>query len=280
MPRTLVLMAAVLGGCGAQGPDAHDVVECEPGSRAGPGASTSGMWLYGRSDTSNTIPGGYLPAGGGADADGRTPTPIDTEASGSTFYVAVSRPNNVVDTAITDNKGNTYAAIATGDYKGIWPLLTEVYVKVGGTGGADHEITANGILDNEITIGFDEIKCAYLADYATSYTTSGSTQISPTGVDLKGPGWVYVDWFGDSRVSGGEGSIWTVTAQDEGGTVGSQWQVVDARLTNRGDGWIQWKRWRRYYAAATTDIRLQLSTLSPTLGARWFAAAFGDPDLE
>jgi hypothetical protein len=236
------------------------------------------MWLYGRSETSNTIPGGYLPAGGGgADADGRTPKPIDTEPSGSTFYVAVSRPNNVSDTAITDNKGNTYSAVATGDYKGIWPLLAGVYVAVDGTGGAGHEITAKGVLENELTIGFDEIKsCASLVDHATSYTTRGSKQISPSGVDLAGPGWVYVDWFGDSPTSGGEGSVWTVAAQDEGATVGSHWQVVDARLTNRNDGWIQWKRWRRYFPAGAENIQLQLSSLSPAQGARWFTAAFGD----
>ena len=280
MPRKFLLVASMLVGCSSSSsePNAYEAVDCAPGASSGPGASTSGMWLYGRSETSNTIPGGYLPPGsGGADADGRTPKPIDTEPSGSTFYVAVSRPSNVSDTAITDNKGNTYSAVATGDYKGIWPLLAGVYVAVDGTGGAGHEITAKGILENELTIGFDEIKsCASLVDYATSYTTRGSKQISPSGVDLAGPGWVYVDWFGDSPTSGSEGSVWTVAAQDEGATVGSQWQVVDARLTNRNDGWIQWKRWRRYFPAAAENIQLQLSSLSPAQGARWFTAAFGD----
>jgi hypothetical protein len=246
----------------------------------GPGVSTSGIWTFGHSAVECTIPGGYLPGGTGPDMDGRTPTQINTEASGSTFYVVVARPVATVDKTVTDNKGNTYTSLLTEDYGGAFAWESEILVCVDGTGGTDHEITADGLINDELTFGFDEIKqCAYLADFGTVFIASGETQISPIGVDLKGPGWVYVDWLGNGPTDGAEGAVWTVTAQDEGSTVGSQWQVVDARITNHTDGWIQWKRWRRFYAAATTDIRLQLASLAPVQGARWYAAAFMEANV-
>lgn len=247
----------------------------------GPGVSTSGLWPFGNSAETCTIPGGYLPpGGGGADVDGRTPAQINTEVTGSTFYVCVARPVATVDKTITDNKGNTYTSLLRQGYQPASDWENEIAVCVDGDGGTDHEITTDSVEFNETTFAFDEIKnCAYLADHGTSYTVDGTTQISPTGIDLKGPGWVYVDWFGDGPVSGAEGSVWTVTAQDEGPTVGSQWQVVDSRIVNHTNGWIQWKRWRRFYAAATTNIRLQLATLNPSQGARWYAAAFMEANI-
>jgi hypothetical protein len=248
----------------------------------GPGVSTSGLWTFGHSAAVCTIPGGYLPpGGGGADADGRTPpASITTEVSGSAFYIAVARPVATADKTFSDSKGNTYTSLAIGDYGVTSPWESQVALVLNGAGGAAHTLTANSIVNDETTLGFSEIKkCSYLADFATAFTADGSTQISPAGVDLKGPGWVYVDWFGDGPVTGAEGAVWTVTAVDEGATVGSQWQVVDSRIVNHTDGWIQWKRWRRYYATATTGIRLQLATLSVPQGARWYAAALMEANI-
>lgn len=246
----------------------------------GPGVSTSGIWLFGHAGAACVIPGGYLPGGSGPDADGRTPAAINTQASGSTFYLAVARAKATSNKTLTDNKGNTYTLLIRDDYDDGSAWENEIAVCVGGAGGTGHQFSADGVNFDEVTFAADEIlKCAYLADYGTSFTASGTTQISPTGIDLKGPGWVYVDWFGDGPTSGSEGSSWTVTAQDEGPTVGSQWQVVDSRIVNHNDGWIQWKRWRRYYATATTGIRLQLASLSPTQGARWYAAAFMEANI-
>lgn len=248
----------------------------------GPGAQTSGLWTDGHSAAVCTIPGGYLPAGGGgADMDGRTPpASIATETTGSTFYLAVARPVATANKTITDNKGNTYTSLVIGDYGGVSAWESQILVCVAGAGGAAHTWTANSILNDETTFAVDEIKkCQYLAGYVTSFTVVGSTQISPTGLNLKGPGWVYVDWFGEGPVSGAEGFDWTVTAVNEGPTVGSQWQVVDSRIRNHTDGWIQWKRWRRYYAAAATNIQMQLATVSPNQGARWYAAAFMEANV-
>lgn len=246
----------------------------------GPGVQTSGLWPFGRSAAACTIPGGYYPTGSPPDVDGRTPvTSLDTQVSGSTFYGIVMRRVSTPSKAIADNKGNTFTSLGRNDYNVTSPWEIETFVKISGAGGVGHTFTANNIVDDECTFAVDEIKnCAYLASNATSFTTNGATQISPP-VSLNGPGWVYVDWGGDGAVSGAEGFDWTVTAVNEGAAVGSQWQVVDSRIRNHTNGWIQWKRWRRYFAAATSGIQMQLATVSPAQGARWHAAAFQEANI-
>lgn len=240
----------------------------------GPGVRSSAVDEFGHGTATMTIPGGYLPSGT-TDIDGRTPTAVDTQPSGSAIYYAVGRPSAVASSAITDNKGNTYTELNAGTYGlgagASWK--TSSGVCIGATGGSNHVLSSPGVVSNEQTLGWDEIKEAhYLADSAQAHTPSGSTQQSPA-VDLEDAGWVYVDWFGDGNTFGAEGFLWTVTATGEGTNVGD-WQVCDARITNHTNGWIQWKRWRKYFAAATSNIQLQLSSLNPTQGTDWHVAAF------
>lgn len=235
--------------------------------------STSALWPFGRSETANVMPGGYLVAG--VDADGRTPVQVDTQPSGSAFLIAVARPVATVNKTVTDNKGNTFTSLGTGDYGGSSAWENQILLALDANGGTDHEWSANGILNDEITFGVSEIaNCAYRAAYATSFTPNGQTQISPS-VNLKGRGVVVVDWFGDGPVNGAEGAVWTITASGEGST----WLVADSRIINHTNGWIQWKRWYRTFNAATNGIQLQLTTVNPAQGARWHATALMEVNL-
>ena len=101
----------------------------------GPGVRSSAINpISSSSPNSLSAPGGALITGGGtADADGRTPVAVDTQATGSAIYYAVSRPAAVVGTAITDNKGggNPYTELHTGTYG----LGSTVSPHTGGRGG-------------------------------------------------------------------------------------------------------------------------------------------------
>lgn len=267
----------VRGAAGTNAVDAALAMTIAGGGTFGPGARSSAINpIDSASPNFLSAPGGALITGGGtADADGRTPVAVDTQATGSAIYYAVSRPAAVVGTAITDNKSNTYTQLHTGTYNlggsAQWQNATGVCI--GATGGTNHVLTTQSVALDEATLGWDEIEEAhYLADSAHAFVASGSTQQSPA-VDLEDAGWVYVDWFGDGNTFGAEGFLWTVTATGEGTNLGD-WQVCDARITNHNNGWIQWKRWRRYFATATSNIRLTLVTLNPNQGADWYAASF------
>ena len=142
-------------------------------------------------------------------------------------------------------------------------------------GGTNHILTTQGVVSDEATLAWSEWRGArYIADTQHAFVASGSTQISPA-VTLTGPGWVEVDWFGDGNTFGVEDFDWTVTASGEGTALG-EWNVVDSRTRNHPNGWIQWKRWRKYFAtppASTSDTRLTLSSLTPAQGADWYATA-------
>ncbi|MEO5742743.1 MAG: hypothetical protein ABIS29_19320 [Vicinamibacterales bacterium] len=244
----------------------------------GPGANSSAIDEFGRGGSTLSAPGGYLPSGGGgADVDGRTPTAVNTQTSGSTIYYAVARPAAAGQT-VTDNKtGNSYTELNTGNYglgvSAAWVNATGYCIGV--NGGTNHILTTPGIAFNEATLAWDEIKQGHvLASYGHVFRASGATQSSPPGISVTGPAWVYIDWFGDGNTFGPEGFVWTVTAVGEGPMVGSQWQVVDSRIVNHNNGWIQWKRWRRYFPIATANIQLTLASLYPTQGADFYAAAF------
>jgi hypothetical protein len=208
--------------------------------------------------------------------DGRIPTAVDTQTSGSAIYYAVARPAAASHT-VTDNKGNTYTELDTGNY-GLgaganWVNATGY--RIGANGGNNHVLTTPSIAFDEATLAWDEIKQGnVLVSHGHVFRPSGQTQSSPPGISVTGPAWVYIDWFGNGNTFGAEGFVWTVTAVDEGPTVGSQWQVVDSRIVNHNNGWIQWKRWRRYFPTATQDIQLSLAALIPAQGADFYAAAF------
>lgn len=244
-----------------------------------PGVSSSAIDEFGHGSATLSAPGGYLPAGGGgADVDGRTPTAVNTQTSGSLITYAVGRPNSVASTAITDNKtGNTYTERANGNYGlgagASWKNSVGSALNV--NGGTNHILTTQGVAGDEATLAWSEWRGArYIADTQHAFVASGSTQISPA-VTLTGPGWVEVDWFGDGNTFGVEDFDWTVTASGEGTALG-EWNVVDSRTRNHPNGWIQWKRWRKYFAtppASTSDTRLTLSSLTPAQGADWYATA-------
>lgn len=179
--------------------------------------------------------------------------------------------------AITDNKGNSYADRFVEAVVG-WPAWeTGIALATNITGGTNHVVTTGSVANDEATLGWDEFLGAGRIGATTSvFRASGSTQIS-AAVDLDGPGWVVVDWCGDSGTYGAEGFDWTVQAVGEGTTIGT-WQVSGQRLKNHGNGWIQWKRWRRYFPTGGTGIQLTINaaTLEPTQGARFYATPIQD----
>ncbi|MBK8743119.1 MAG: hypothetical protein IPM02_28295 [Betaproteobacteria bacterium] len=263
---------------GAVPPALSATVSVNSASCFGPGVHSSAIDEFGHGGSTLSAPGGHLPpGGGGADVDGRIPTAVDTQTSGSTIYYAVARPAAAGHT-VTDNKtGNTYTELDTGNYGlgggAAWVNATGYCIGV--NGGTNHILTTPSIALNEATLGWDEIKQGHvLISHGHVFRASGATQSSPPGISVTGPAWVYVDWFGDGNTFGAEGFVWTVTAVDEGPTVGSQWQVVDSRIVNHNNGWIQWKRWRRYFSTVTANIQLTLASLHPTQGADFYAAAF------
>ena len=247
----------------------------------GPGQNTSAFSTYGHSASTLVAPKN------GTDADGRTGTAINTRASGSSFLLFGARPASA-NSAPTDTTGgsdllgtgasatgNTFSVLSTNAFNDPWTAWESLMaVCVGGAGGSNHRFILPSVASDEDTLFAQEIELGHvLVDWATGYTLSGETQISPA-VSCTGPAEVFVFWTGDSATSGAEGSAWTVTANNQGPAVGSEWQVQDSRTINHNDGWIPGKLWRRRYEAATSGIQLSLASLSPTQGARWYVAVF------
>lgn len=239
----------------------------------GIGVTSSAFSEYGHSASTLNVPGGYLPGGGPADGDGRVPTAVNTQATGSTIYGVFGRPSSV-NTAVRDNKGNgSYTTLAENAFNAPWTAWESLAaVKIGALGGTNHIVTIDSLIADEDTGIWTELtKCAYMEDFQTSYTLLGASQISPA-VQLSGPGYVVVDWLGDSASSGAEGSNWTVTAVGES----SAWIVLDSRIKNHNNGWIPVKRWIQYFPSGVSGSasRLTIGSLSPNQGARWYAASF------
>lgn len=251
----------------------------------GPGARSSAIAPYGHSAATMSAPGGYLPGGGPADADGRVPTAVNTQTTGSTFYASIARAVAIAGSKdLTDNKGNTWTELRRDNYGTFDPLFAPweaaVAVCLDGAGGVNHVVTTPSLVGDECHLAWDEIQQGHhLVSTSFAARLTGQVQISAP-LSTNGPGWVYVDWFGAAPTFGAEGFVWTVTAIGEGLNVGD-WQVCDSRLVNHVDGWFQWKRWRRYFSAKTTNIQLTINevTLNPPQPAFFYAAAFQETEF-
>lgn len=233
----------------------------------GVGVSSSAIATFGHSTSTVSAPGGYLPGGGPADADGRTPAAVETHATGSSLYVAIGRPDAATE-SLSDNKGNSYTQRAKGPYEpaGAAAWETAIFTAMDVVGGANHIVTAPSIVSDELTLGWSEIlKGHYFVGYTTALHAAGATQ-SITIPATTGPAVVFVDWFGDGPTTTPEGALLTVTMPGD-------WDVVDSRLVNHTDGWIQWKRWKKTFAAAQSGTSVT-TTPGRTEGARLWAAAF------
>lgn len=246
------------------------------------GVTSSAIATYGHSAATLSAPGGYLPSGGGgADEDGRTPTAVATQATGSAIYALAARPTSV-NTALTDNYANTYVGVEAMTLEPpwtAWEIVSEV--ALGADGGSNHIVTTDSVVSDEATLIWTEIKqCAHLNDSSAVFRGIGTSLVS-VGVDLDAPGWVIVDAVGDSGTFGAEDFAWTMAAVGEGSTVGTHWQRLDARLLNHNDGWIPVVRFARYYAASTAGITLTVddATLNPNQGVYLFAAAFQEVNV-
>lgn len=239
----------------------------------GIGVTSSALSDYGHSLSTLNVPGGYLPGGGPADVDGRVPTAVNTQPTGSTIYGVFGRPSSV-NTAVRDNKLNgSYTTLAENAFNAPWTAWESLAaVKIGALGGTNHILTIDSLAADEDTGIWTELtKCAYMEDFQTSYTLLGTSQISPA-VQLSGPGYIIVDWLGDSASFGPENSDWTVTAVGEGLT----WIVLDSRIKNHNNGWIPVKRWIQFFPSGVSGSasRLTIGSLSPNQGARWYAGSF------
>lgn len=248
----------------------------------GLGVTSSAIATFGHSAATLSAPGGYLPSGGGgADEDGRTPTAVATQATGSAIYALAARPTSV-NTALTDNYSNAYASVEAMTFEPpwvSWEIVSEV--AIGAAGGSNHIVTTGSVVSDEATLIWTEIKqCAHLADSSAVFRGVGTSLVS-VGVDLDAPGWVFVDALGDSGTFGAEDFPWTIAAVGEGATVGTHWQRLDSRLLNHNDGWIPVVRFARYYSAATSGITLTIddATINPDQGVYLFAAAFQEVNV-
>lgn len=284
-PTSAASGALALTGAGT--PTVPAVVATGSGSSStwGPGVSASAIATFGHAAATENCPGGYLPAGGGgADMDGRTPAAVTSQVSGSSFYATRGRPA-AVTTDIYDNKSNTWTKLHEGNYGPFVPAYAswdaESWVCLDGTGGSNHVVSTACVVADESHLAWEEIKGGhYLA--ASSHVqrlTAGTNQTSGA-ISTTAPAWVYVDWFGVYGIYGAEGFNWTVNAVGESTDPATGWQVADSRIKHHTDGWFQWKRWRRYYAAPTSNIQLTIdtATLDPDQPAQFFAAAFQEAE--
>jgi hypothetical protein len=247
----------------------------------GPGVNASAIATYGHAVAVENCPGGYLPAGGGgADMDGRTPTAVNSQASGSSFYATRGRPA-AITTDIYDNKSNTWTKLHEGNYGPFVPAYAswdaESWVCLDGTGGSNHVVSTACVVTDESHLAWEEIKGGHVlvASSHVQRLTAGTDQTSGS-ISTSAPAWVYVDWFGVYGIFGAEGFDWTVEAVGENADPALGWQVADSRVKHHTDGWFQWKRWRRYYSVPTSNIQLAINTatLNPAQPAQFFAAAF------
>lgn len=242
----------------------------------GIGVSSSAIDTFGHGTATCSAPGGYLPGGGPTDADGRTPTAVETRATGSAIYVAVGRPNAATESASDNKSGNTYTQRAEGAYEpaGAAAWETAIFTALNVNGGPNHIVSVPGIVGDELTIFWTEIiRGFYFAGYTTALHAAGATQII-TLPQTEGPTWAILDWFGDGPTITPEGALLTVSAPGD-------WTVVDARLTNHTDGWIQGKRWKKFFATGIPASTTVTTTPGRSEGCRLWAAAFQEaPQIE
>lgn len=140
---------------------------------------------------------------GQEDGHGTSPavtSPIDTQASGSSFvvfnggFVSNTQPP-------TDNKGNVWtplrAPVVFNGYDGRYDIKS--YVALSGRGGSGHtvSIVKNGTTSGELTLPFVEIRNAgVLQDIAQNYPAQG-TQVTSDRVTTTGPAVLIALWWGD-----------------------------------------------------------------------------------
>ena len=242
----------------------------------GPGSSSSAINPIASGTAATlTAPGGFLPGGGSVDADGRTPTAVNVRA-GSAILAFFGRPA-AASGSLTDNDGGTFTDRFVEPVVG-WPdWETGIALRLNVGAKTGYQVTTPSVANDEATLSWAEYIGAGRIGATTSvFRASGTTQIS-AAVDLDGPGWVDVSWCGDAGTYGAEGFDWTVQAVGEGVNLGD-WQVVEHRLKNHTNGWIQHKRWRRYFPTGGTGIQLTINaaTLEPTQGARFYATPIQD----
>ena len=250
----------------------------------GPGVTTSALATFGHSLSTMSAPGGYLPAGGGgADVDGRTPTAVNSQASGSSFYAAVGRPVAIAGSKnLTDNKGNNalWTEIRRDNYGTFDPTFAPweaaIFECIDGAGGTNHVVTTPGVAGDELHLGWTEIQQGhYRVATTAALRLTGQTQNSAP-LATNGPAYVIVDWFGARGTFGAEGFDWTVTAIGENADPALGWKPLDSRTKNHTDGWFQWKRWIRYFATRQAAIQFAINeaTLNPPQPGIFYASAF------
>ena len=187
---------------------------------------------------SNNISVGITAAKAGtSSAHTVTTTAATTQASGSTFFVAVSWYNDTTAPTVSDNKSNTYTQIGTNCYNAT-DLTGMAIFAVKGNGGAGHTFTATMTAGLFVAISVIEIKGSTgvqdghnqsAATAGTGPLSSGSITTTNANDIIVGAGYCDTETYPQSVTMSGlssSGAAIPCTANSLG--VATNYQIVSA----------------------------------------------------
>ncbi len=247
----------------------------QTGSILGLHSVTSSLAIFGLGASTLTAPGGTPLSGGGTiDPDGRTVTPWNPPSADSTFYAVLGRPKTATK-SISDNNGNVWTLVGSPqNYQPDSSWETAVYESIRAVGGANTVVTIPGVVGDEATLFVTALNKAYIrrahvTGYSTPSTTITSPQITVTGLTA-----IIVTWCGDGPTLGGGAGNNGVPLVVNAITAGAV--VVDSRIVNNNNGWIQMKQWILIVTSGTYSVTVNQGRVE---GARWHLTGYGTDDV-
>lgn len=196
---------------------------------------------------------------------------LDTEATGSTFLVAVGGKTSDITAGPTDNKGNTYSLVGANDFTD-WPGYGSAVWKATGAGGTGHTWSQYVTAWDEDTTMVLEVKGAGSPTVSSTFTQhdnsgtyapwlSGQRTLTAVPITTTGPALIVALWYGSGPASWGN----HVATPDNGFT------IVEGYGYDDPNGYIQ--AWMAYKLVNQAGTYGTTWTYQPSQGAElWMVA--------